>query len=167
MRPLLIIGAGSFSVEVDELSRLNGYNSTFFLDDNPLKARSTPVIGKLEDIEKVCSDFSEAIVAFGNNELRIKYHNKLRVLGMSIPMLIHPTAYVSPDSTISPGCIVRTKAVVSRYATLGEACIVNVGAMIDHDCIIEEGCHILMGAVIRNKVHLPAKTWVPSNAVIE
>ena len=37
-KSLLIIGAGSFSPEVDELARLIGYTDIAFLDDNPDKA---------------------------------------------------------------------------------------------------------------------------------
>ena len=92
----------------------------------------------------------------------IRYH-----AGFTVPVLIHPTAYVSPDAVLSPGCIVRAKAVVSRYARLGEACIINVGGMVDHDCVLGNGCHILMGAVVRNEVTLTEKTWLGANQVAE
>lgn len=45
MKPLLIIGAGSFAAEVDELARLLGYNDIDFLDDHPDTARCLPVVG--------------------------------------------------------------------------------------------------------------------------
>lgn len=45
MNSLLIIGAGSFSTEADELARLLVYKDIVFLDDNSDKAMSTPVIG--------------------------------------------------------------------------------------------------------------------------
>ena len=164
---LLIVGAGSFSAEVDELARILGYTELVFLDDNISTARSTPVIGTLSDIKKFRNVYPEAIVAFGNNDLRLKFHKILLQEGYIIPSLVHPTAYVSPDATLNRGCIVRAKAVVSRYVELGESCIVNAGALIDHDCIVGDGCHILIGAVVRNKVHIPDRTWVPSNTVVE
>ena len=34
---LLIIGAGKFSAEIEELARLNGYTDIAFLDDKPSK----------------------------------------------------------------------------------------------------------------------------------
>ena len=164
---LLIIGAGSFSTEIDELARLLGYTDIAFIDDHPEAARSTPVIGGMGDIVKFRDSYPDAIAALGNNESRMKCHQLIKAVGFHIPVLVHPTAYVSPDASLAPGCIVRTKAVVSRYVTLGEACIVNVGALIDHDCKLGAGCHVLMGAVVRNKVTVPEKTWIPSNAVVE
>lgn len=101
----------------------------------------------------------------GNNETRMKFHNRFIAAGFTVPVLIHPTAYVSPDAVLSPGCNVQAKSVVSRYARLGEACIVNVGGLVDHDCVLGDGCHILMGAVVRNEAVLPEKTWLASNQV--
>lgn len=162
MKSLLIIGAGSFSTEIDELARLLGFSEIAFLDDNNPSA-----IGKMKDIGQFRDMFDTAIVALGNNENRKKYHTKLKEHNYSIPILIHPTAYVSPDAQIAAGCIIRAKAVVSRYAKLGEAVIVNVGGLIDHHCEIGNYSHILMGAVVRNSAKIAAGTWVKANEVVE
>ncbi len=166
MKKLLIIGAGNFPPEVEELARLIGYDDFAFLDDNP-NARCRPVIGNLASIPDHVADFPEAIVAFGNNERRITCTRQLQDAGYSIPTLIHPTAFISTDAEIAPGCIIRANCVVSRYVRLGMATILNVGALIDHDCIIGEGSHILMGAVVRNMVNLPPMSRVESNKVVE
>lgn len=167
MSSLLIIGAGSFSPEVEELAQLLGYTDIAFLDDNPDSAYCSPVIGTTADIEKLRSQCDTAIVALGNNETRLKYHNELKRCGYTIPVLIHPTAYVSPTATISSGCIIRAKAVISRDAKIGEACILNVGALIDHHVEIEYGCHILMGAVVRNKAKVKPLTRVESLSLVQ
>ena len=57
MKSLLIIGAGNFPPEVEELARLNGYDSIAFIDDNP-KARCQPVIGNLASIPTHIRDYS-------------------------------------------------------------------------------------------------------------
>lgn len=61
----------------------------------------------------------------------MKYYNILKENGYNIPILIHPTSYVSSPAEIAPGCIIRAKAVVSRDAKLGEATIINIGSLID------------------------------------
>lgn len=163
-RDLLIIGAGSFSAEVEELARLLGYTDPAFLDD---RASSASVIGTMQDIVKMRERFDTAIVALGDNKTRKRYHEELKRYNYSIPILIHPTAYVSPDAQLSPGCIIRTHAVVSRYAMLGEGVIVNVGGLIDHHCEIGAFSHILMGAVVRNSVKIAPCTWVGANEVVQ
>ena len=167
MTSLLIIGAGSFSPEVEELASLLGYNDLAFLDDNPATAYCSPVIGTTAEIASFRSKYDTAIVALGNNNTRMKYHDELKSCGYNIPILIHPTAYVSPTAQIASGCIIRAKAVVSRDVKLGEATILNVGALIDHHVEIGYGCHILMGAVVRNKVKIEPLTRVESLSLIQ
>ncbi len=167
MRRLLVIGAGSFSTEIDELARFQGYEEIAFVDDNPVDSRSHPVVGSMSDIPDLRNRYDNAIVALGNNENRMHYHQILKENDYFIPILIHPTAYVSADAKIGCGCIIRTHAVISRYVQLGESVIVNVAGLIDHDCRIGEGTHILMGAVVRNKITVPKLTWIASNEVYE
>ena len=167
MKSLLIIGAGSFSPEVGELARLHGCTDIAFLDDNPDKAMSKPVIGTCSQIAEMREKYDTAIVALGNNKNRMKYHQILKENGYSIPTLIHPTAYISPDAEVADGCIIRAKCVVSRYVKLGEATILNVGALIDHHVEIGVGCHVLMGAVIRNMAKVEPLTRVESLSVVE
>lgn len=167
MQKLLIIGAGSFSPEVEELAGLLGYTDFAFLDDNPSTAYCSPVIGITADIPAFRSRYDTAIVALGNNKTRMKYHEELKRCGYNIPILIHPTAYVSSTAVIAPGCIIRAKAVVSRDVKLGDATILNVGALIVHHVEIGYGCHILMGAVIRNKAKVEPLTRVESLSLVE
>lgn len=152
---------------MEELARFLGYNDITFLDDNPSSAYCSLVIGTTADLESLRSKYDTAIVALGNNNTRMKYHEELKRCGYNIPILIHPTAYVSPTASIAPGCIIRAKAVVSRDVRLGEACILNVGALIDHHVEIGYGCHILMGAVVRNKVKVEPLTRVESLSLVE
>ena len=162
MKSLLIIGAGSFSVEVDELARFLGYTDIAFLDD-----KSSLAIGSMQDIGKMRDRYDTAIVALGNNENRKRFHEELVLHGFNIPILIHPTAFVSSDAQLSPGCIVRTHAVVSRHAKLGEGVIVNIGSIIDHHCEIGAFSMILPGAVVRNSVKVEPESWVKANEVVE
>lgn len=166
-KSLLIVGAGSFATEVEEMARLLGYTDIGFLDDCAEKACCKPVVGSLSDIEAQKGRYENAIVAFGNNQMRLSFTKKVQNAGYTIPYLVHPTAYVSPDANLSEGCIVRAMAVVGRYVTLERACIVNVGGLIDHHCTLGEGTHVLMGAVVRNKVCVPPETWIASNQVFE
>ncbi len=162
MSSLLIIGAGSFSTEVDELARLVGYMDIAFLDD-----KSPIAIGTMQDIGKMRKRYDAAIVALGNNENRKRFHEELVRYDFNIPTLIHPTAFVSPEAQLAPGCIIRTNAVVSRYAKLGEGVIVNIGSLIDHHCEIGAFSMLLPGAVVRNSVKVEPESWIRANEVVE
>ncbi len=122
---------------------------------------------QFNDLEETGKHYDSVAIAFGNNNRRMEFYKRAEKAGYDLPVLIHPTAYVSPDADINSGCIIRTKAVISRNVHLGKAVIVNIGAMIDHDCNIGDGCHLLIGSVIRNKVSVPPLTWLDANKVIE
>lgn len=167
MKSLLIVGAGSFSTEVEEIARFNGYDNIAFADDNLDAIYSSPIVGRMDELDKLHHQFDEAIVALGNNEDRIKYHTILKELKYRIPVLIHPHAFVSKDSTIGIGSIIRANAVIGRYVNVGESCIINLGAMIDHHCVIGKGVHLLIGAIVRNQKTVAPMKWISSNSVIE
>lgn len=103
----------------------------------------------MKDIKKYRSQYDNAIVALGNNKNRIHYHTMLEECGYNKPDLIYPTAYVSPESILNSGCIIRSFVVVGRYAELGKAVILNIGAKVDHHCVIGEGSHLLIKAMVR------------------
>lgn len=63
MKSLLIVGAGSFSPEVEELAGLLGYGGFGFLDDKPNRPYCGPVVGTTADIEKMRERYDTAIVA--------------------------------------------------------------------------------------------------------
>ena len=75
---LLIIGAGGFAIEVEELARLNGYDEIAFLDDNPDDSRCKHVIGRIDELQKFQKEWPNAIVAMGNNEKRMMIHQKVK-----------------------------------------------------------------------------------------
>ena len=50
---LLIVDGASFATEVEELARLVGYEAVAFLDDNASQAQAYPVIGCMQDLDKL------------------------------------------------------------------------------------------------------------------
>ena len=83
----------------------------------------------MQDIGKMLEHYDTTIVALGNNENRKRFHEELVCHDFNILVLIHPTAFVSPDAQLAPGCIVRTHAVVGRHAELARI-IVNIAALL-------------------------------------
>lgn len=166
-KSLLIIGAGTFATEVEEIARLLGFDNVAFIDDNPDNAVAWPVVGGINDLNSFVNKYPNAIVAMGNNVNRLKLHNLLETYGYNIPTLIHPMAYISPDAKLASGCIVRAMSVVGRYAKLEKAVILNLGAKVDHHCVIGEGSHLLINSVVRASKTLSPLTWLDSNQVIQ
>lgn len=80
-RTLLVVGAGGLGQDVAEIACLSGrYTKIVFLDDapNPEKERQYHIVGGVDDLEKFVGHYEYAIAAVGNNEYRLKVHNRIK-----------------------------------------------------------------------------------------
>lgn len=143
MKTLLVIGAGGHGKVVAEVAVAVGYKKIAFLDDNASEA-----IGKLSDI-KEWTEYKEGFCGIGNNYVRKKIIAKLIEAGYKIPVLIHPTAYVSESATIGAGTIVEPKAIINTNSVIGCGSIVSIGAIVDHDVKVGEYAHINAGSIVK------------------
>ena len=110
MKRLLIVGAGGHGQVVKEtVDALGKFERIEFLDDVNPKA-----IGKLEEMEKFRDHFDCIFPAVGNNELRRKIMENAKKLNDEVPVLVHPTAYVSPSAKLGEGTIVEAMAVIHK-----------------------------------------------------
>lgn len=153
---LLILGAGQYGMVAKEIAEATGdYSAIAFLDDdNPI------AIGKMQDYEKFRDEYTHAIVAIGNGVLRLDLLDKLERCGYHIPVLIHPTAYVSPSATIDLGSIIESMAVIHTEVVIGKGCIISAGTIVNHNSKIGSGCHLNCGTIVasNSKVQDQAKT---------
>lgn len=162
---LIIIGAGGYGKTVADIARQSGkYNSIDFLDDNE---NLDHTLGKCSDYIKFVNSETEIYPAFGNNEGRIKWINRLIDEGINVPTIIHDTAYVSPAATIAKGTVVLPKAIVNTDTIVEKGCIINCGAIVDHGCIIGKGSHICLGAVVKAENRIPDLSKIEAGEVVQ
>ena len=166
MKKLLILGAGGYGKTIaDVAGQLECYRTIFFLDDG--QEIGSHILGKCEEFLQFADTQTDVYPAFGNNEIRLSWIERLEIHGLHVPTLVHPTAYVSPTATLHSGVAVLPKAVVNTNVTVKTGCIINIGALSDHDSVIEEGCHLAPGAIVKAENRIPAVSKIDSGTVIE
>ena len=162
---LVIIGAGGYGQTVYDVAAQSGkYEKIAFLDDNKVAEN---VVGKCVDFEKFISSDTEIYPAFGNNEARLSFIEKLENLGANIPVIVHNTAYVSPKAGLEKGTVVLPKAVINTDTKVEKGCIINCGAIVDHGCILEKGVHVCLGAIVKAENRIPAFMKIEAGRVVE
>lgn len=162
MSKLLIVGAGGHGVVVKEIAEDIGlYEEIAFVDDN-----SEEAIGKIADLELLRLRFDSAFVAIGNNKLRGEVLEQLCKLQFQIPVLIHPSAYVSKSAKLGVGTVVEPKAIVNARVTIAEGCIISVGAIIEHDAVIEPCTHINSGAICMARSYVKRNEKIDAGIVV-
>ena len=169
-RRLLILGAGGHGkVILDVAEAMKCYEAIHFLDDGKAVGEEVlghHVMGKVSACHLHSSNYTDAIVALGNNEVRLELTRKLKRLGYHIPILIHPTSVVSKYANIKEGTVIMPLAVINANAKIGEACIINTGAIGEHDCIVGDGTHIAYRAVLGGGAKVGHQVLVDIGAIL-
>ena len=143
---LLILGAGGHGEVVRELAQgLGVFRKIAFLDDDPAKNQA---IGRCADLARFVDEYPVAIPSVGDRAVRMRWLEELGRAGYVLPVLIHPTAVVSPNATIGYGTVVEARATVGPGAVVGKGCIISSGATIDRNVTIPDGTHIDCGRVV-------------------
>lgn len=166
-RRLAILGAGGHARVVADAAEAAGWTVPGLFD------RSAPpgdhpwlVLGDAEALFARAADFDGAVVAFGDNDVRLEWTLKLAARGLPLATVIHPTAWVSPRAKLGAGTVVLAQGVVGTGARLGRAVIVNTGASVDHDCILGDGVHVSPGARLAGGVTVGERSWIGIGAVV-
>lgn len=120
------------------------------------------------DIEKLSRSFDTFFISIGqikNPNIRIKIFKKLKSLGVKLPIIVSPHAYISAKADISEGTICMHHCLINANAKIGKNCIINSKALIEHDTTINDHCHIATGAIINGHVQVGEGSFIGSNSV--
>lgn len=168
-RHLLIIGGGGHARVVIDVARAAGFEPIGALDPGGLGSicNGVQVIGGDELAQSMFEQgVRNAVVAIGDNWLRMKIGARLRGIGFALPLLAHPSAILSPSATIGAGTVIMPLAVVNASATIGHMVIINSGAVVEHDCNIGDGAHIAPGCRLGGAVLVGTGTLIGIGSVV-
>ena len=159
MKRLVILGSGGYGRTVYDVAEQLGYSTTV-LDDSDSE-------NPLDSFSHYISDHTEFIPAFGNNEFRLEWLERIEKAGGKPATLIHPSAYISPRAHISEGCVVLPGAIINTGVIIGKGCIINLGATVDHDVIIEDGVHLCVRCIIKGDNRITRCEKIEAGEIIE
>ena len=155
MKEIILIGGGGHCKSVIDVIEQEGKFQIIGIVDKPellgVKVLGYPVIGNDSDLADLSKKYRYALVTVGqikSSSLRVKLFKLAVKIGLTMPNVISPRAYVSKHAMIGQGTVIMHDALVNANAKIGENCIINSKALIEHDAIIEDFCHIATNAVI-------------------
>lgn len=175
MGALLLLGAGGHARVVAETVLLSDrYSRIAFLDDICIGQAQLPdqlgfpVIGPLAAAldPQIRQQFSAALVAIGNAALRLQWLQRLAAVGYEIPVVIHPTAWLSPSAQLGNGAVVFAQAVIQAQCVIGSGAILNTSCSVDHDAQLGDGVHICPGARLAGEVQVGDRSWIGIGASV-
>lgn len=168
MRRLLIIGAGGHGRVVADTAREMGvWDNIAFLDDNQEgNVLDWPVLGKIELAAELLKEFDDLAVALGDNSKRLEMLYYYAGLGYRLPVIKHPTAFISKSASIGAGTVAFAQTAVNAGTKVGTGCIINTGATVDHDCVLGDGVHLSPGVHLGGEVRIGRNSWLGVGASV-
>lgn len=163
MTSLLIIGAGGHGRVLADAAVASGrWQQIAFVDDGLDAERilNLPYAGTTADLERLGPTYRAAAVGIGDARIRLELLRRCAQLGFEVPVIVHPSAVVSPSASLGSGTVVFAQAAINAGAVLERGCIVNTGATVDHDCRLEEGVHVCPGTHLAGNVVVGARAWL-------
>ena len=110
----------------------------------------------------------KVFVAIGDNSIRRKIYDKLRIKDISLnTTLIHSDTTISKSSLIEEQTFISAGVIINAQVKIGVGCIINTGAIIGHECSIAQFSHIAPGAVLAGNVSIGSGCMIGANAVIK
>ena len=155
----LIFGAGAQGRILLELVRaVHGSDEWLVVDDSPelqgQRLDGVSIVGRDWLARRVDLVKARAVIAVGDNPVRLRLAGELGAMGVPFGTLVHPAAVVAPSAVLSAGTVVLAGAVVQTGARVGLHVVINSGAIVEHDCTIEEGASISPGCCMAGRVRV-------------
>ena len=168
MKTVAIFGASGHGKVVADLAEVCGFGVVFFDEAYPKQTNIEhwQVLGGFADLIAKEDEYPCAIVAIGNNKVRVKLANQLADAGIELMTLVHPSAVVSQYAAIGKGTVVFANAVINAFAQVGDNVIINTGAVVEHDCVVASGSHVSPNAALAGGVVVGGCSWIGIGAAV-
>lgn len=102
--------------------------------------------------------FTYAVHPIEHGKVRIDLYEKLSIPDERLATIIHPSAFISPNAVIGPGCFIMANCYIGPQTTLEKSVYVMANCVIGHNDYISRFCHISAGATISSYVKIGEAT---------
>ena len=168
----LIIGAGGHGKVVADILWSAGIEPAGFIDaDESLWGTpilDLPVLGGIAHLEELARHVGSrsAVVAIGDNRLRLEHAREVVKAGLSLQSAIHPSAMISPRARLGAGVVACMGSAICVEARIGDLAIVNTNAVVDHECNVGEAAHVCPNATLAGRVQIGQGAFIGTGASI-
>jgi sugar O-acyltransferase (sialic acid O-acetyltransferase NeuD family) len=169
MKTLGIFGNSGFAREVGDIACDLGYKLVYVARDQPeLDVWAFPDEAVLESEINRYRDM-QFVIGIGENAVRQKIAQRFAG-NLRFANLIHPSATFGQRQQkvveAQQGVIVCAGMRFTNNIQVGNFSIFNLNATIGHDVMVEDFVNVAPGACISGNVHLGARCWVGTGAVV-
>jgi sugar O-acyltransferase (sialic acid O-acetyltransferase NeuD family) len=126
-----------------------------------------PILGDRSSLPTLRqSGVARALVAVGDNAVRLHLAEVLRKAGFLLTTVMHPSAYVMKDASIGEGSFAHAYAVIGPECRVGANAIISSMASVGHESVLGECVHLTPGVRVGGKVRIGALSFLGMGAVV-
>ena len=142
-----------------------GHEFAGFIDDTH---EGDDVLGTFASVQQKCSIRLRLRQRGWLFDLTARRGVTARILdaGYTMPVLVHPRAYVSTTSSTGPGTFVMAGALVDCRVTLADNVVVWLGVCVSHDCNIGPNTFLSPNCTVCGDCRVGGDCFVGAGAVI-
>lgn len=161
---IFLYGASGHAKVICEILEAQDRLAYGLIDDNPniTSLLEYPVFNTLQQANVATND--QLIISIGSNRIRKMIAEKLKPA--TFTNAIHPSAVISPRSTVGIGTVVMANVSVNVHSSIGDHVILNTNCSIDHDCVVENFAHISPNVALAGNVQVGEGTQVGIGASV-
>ena len=164
---LLLVGAGGLGRVTLEHASLT-FDCAFVDDGYSIGTEicGASVVGAVADLSRLREEYTSLVVTIGDNPLRERIYRQAEELGFAFPNVVARSAYVSPFTRLSWGCILLNNAVVQNGAQIGNGVVLTTGVEAHHDCTISDFALVYTNSVVRTGAKIGERAKIGSTATV-
>ncbi|MEC1177747.1 acetyltransferase [Metasolibacillus meyeri] len=164
----ILIGDSGHSKVIEDCIRANGHQVIAKLDDRYQSVFKEDVYikGPMTIIQDLLDEKTKVIISIGHNATRRKIAQRIQLSEECYGTVIHPSAIISPTSTIGYGTVVMPNVVVNADSIVENHVILNTSCIVEHDCAVQSFVHISPSAVITGGVSVQEGTQIGARASV-
>ena len=163
---IVVYGSRMFGGVIRCLVEDCGHEFAGFIDD---VHEGDGVLGSFERVQTThpASEYG-CVNAVGYSSLAARREVTARIqqAGYSMPVLVHPRAYVSATSSVGPGSFVMAGALVDCRVTVDDSVVIWPGACVSHDCRIGANTFLSPNCTVCGDCQIGSDCFVGAGAVI-
>lgn len=160
MNSIYIIGAGGHGVVVAEIASTLGYTVEGFVDDDTALFGNSILNWTVLGGRDCIPDGATVALGIGGNSIRANLLKTAESHRWVMPVLIHPSAVISPSASLGDGTVVMAQVAVNARVSIGRGCILNTSCSVDHDCVLGDAVHISPGTRLAGIVSIGDRTMM-------
>ncbi|MDE3258123.1 MAG: DapH/DapD/GlmU-related protein [Gemmatimonadota bacterium] len=175
MRKLVFLGIGSNNSDIlDAVTEINVLEPTYEVlgyvtrNGKPVNKGGLKHLGDFDTLRDLPEDVQITGFAFGPGS----YHAwPGTVAGLGLPRerfatIIHPHAFVSPQSSVGRGSVILAGTTVGAFVTIGDHVIVLQNVGLSHDDVIEDYSCLAVGVSFSGSVRVGRNCFLGTNSTI-